>query len=150
MFAPLARYLVPVVEEAFEAGDDEQGRGHVAEEAEGRFVVYLVAQGSAFGVRFDDVTVTPTVEGAFELDVFKHAWRVVEGVAGDPALFDEAEDACLDDGGCAGQQVGSALDDARLFPGRSQSPEHVGQFVKGEDAFGRRVYQALFGKVHLG
>lgn len=79
-----------IVKQSLESRLDEQRRERARQETKRHLVFYVIAQESAFRVRFDDVTMTPAVKWPGELSVLKHARRIVSGVFGNPARVDEA------------------------------------------------------------
>jgi hypothetical protein len=67
-----------------------------SQKSQGRLIVYLIPQQSSINVRLDHVPMSPTPKRAFDLDVLKHVWRIINGVFRNPTRGYRAEDPGLD------------------------------------------------------
>ena len=75
--------------------DNKRGK-RASQKSQGRLVVYLIPQQSSINVRLDHVPMSPTPKWAFDLDVLKHVWRIINGVFRNPTRGYRAEDPGLD------------------------------------------------------
>jgi hypothetical protein len=99
-------------------------------------------------MRLDEVAVTPALERACDLHVFKHAWPLVSSMQSLPMHCEKAKEFRVYEGTRADVKIRRRLDDARAFPRREQAHHRVRQLVKGEDALRRSPDYALFDESH--
>src|SRR3954468_6876544 len=121
--------------------DDRAGE-HAAEDAEWQRVLDVVDEQRSFGMRLDDVPVTPASKRAAHLLVLERMRRIVDGVLRLPANENAGNDTGIDDGAAADAQTRHTFDHARLLPGRHQAREDIRQLVKGEKSLRRGIDDA--------
>lgn len=70
--------------------DGEPG-GQLSQEADWRFVFYVIEQDRSQFMRLDDVAVAPRSERALDLDILKHFGWLIQSVFGHPTDREQAE-----------------------------------------------------------
>jgi len=128
----LGRDIVPVPEHAAEIFFDEPTKEGI--QAEGEFILNLVAQNAAVASGLKNVAMAPVREWSRLLLVGEEAVVFVFGVDGHPGFIERSEaEAELDTG--SNFQAAASRDDLDLLPGRKKEIENVAAFVEGEEGF---------------
>jgi len=97
LLAPVTRNLMPVVKKLPQAALDQKRRKGTSHKSQRRIVVYFVSQCRSILVRLNYVAMTPAAKGPFDLNVFEHVRRTVNGMFGDPLNYDRSNNPRLDD-----------------------------------------------------